>query len=138
MRLTYCAAIVSAADALPTCEGVGVRRVPAQKIAVDRCQENEGGDTCAMKMSEELRGDPWKLDDAAIHSLAFRYVQATDALGDSVDTWVALLTFGSVNAVAPPAPAGAAPERALPYVIIVAPLPPASPPAAAQPSPGKG
>ncbi|MEO6194930.1 MAG: hypothetical protein ABIS20_18090 [Thermoanaerobaculia bacterium] len=140
MRFTFCAAIVPVTDDPPGCEGIAVRQVAEQKVVVGGCPENEATGSCAEKMSTALRGDPWKLDQAAIHALAWRYVQATDALENSRDSFITLLTFGTIHAVSPTDPALAVPEKTLPFGIIAAPLPASPPPTppATQPGPGRG
>ncbi len=136
MQLTFCAAVSPVKDDPPSCEKIVVRRVAAQRVVFGACPQ-EVAESCPEKMAEELRGNPWKLDEKAIQALPWRFAQLTDAVTDDVDTMIAFLTFGTVRAAGPTNPA-AAPEKVLPFVVVVAPLPPAPPPAVPPTQPGAG
>lgn len=116
LRMTFCAVVPSGAS---VCDGIAARQVPAVEVLAAVCKQGESA-ACRTELEQALKGEPWKLDAAAIGQTKWRFAQASEGSASAavvVDAFTgATFQVGKRTDGDPAAPAAG-------FVVVAAPVP---------------
>lgn len=115
LELVFCAAI---SKETPACSGISVRIIPKVNMLAAVCREEESA-KCQGEIETVLKDVPWKLDEAAIRSLPWRFVRANSSTASSA-TIIAALNGSSLRIGVGE---DTRKEELLPFVVVAAPVP---------------
>lgn len=124
-EITLCATVPAAAD---SCDAIARRTTQSVKMLTVVCREDQV-ENCRDQLTAVLRGDPWRLDDAAIQALSWRIAQAKSDAPTAANVIGSLIaTDGQVLRSADQTETARAPVRSASVVVAVPmPSPPAPP-----------
>jgi hypothetical protein len=120
VRLEFCSVVAGTSN---PCEGIELRSVAVASFLAAVCAQAASAD-CQLEIANALKGEPWKLTDAAVEAVAWRFVQTGDpastpaAILKSLQGTTMQLGFSDAPAV-----------TVASYIVVAAPVPPVPAPA---------
>ena len=123
VSLTFCSVMKSEAQ---PCEGIAKQNVGVTTVLAAVCSQETSTD-CMDEVSAALRAEPFKLDDAAIERVQWRFAGTGDSSATQ-EAMAAALNSSDTQVVFGKTQATEIEEPPLPFVVVAAPLPAAAAP----------